>query len=81
MGVSALVSFTEIGRNIVLSLKNVTLIEHPFEVVAEGQMLSNARAKEMKPFVMYLLKRGVSLNSFTFKTIIFLQRVISKLKG
>lgn len=41
-GVSALVALTKRGQDVIHSLGNVTLIEHPFEVVAEGQMKHNA---------------------------------------
>lgn len=42
-GVSALITFTDKGKEIVEQLKDVTLIEHPFEVVAEGQMKQNVK--------------------------------------
>lgn len=80
-GVSALISFTEKGRILVERLKDVTLVEHPFEVVAEGQMKKNARAKETMPIVMYLLKKGFMLNGRVFKMALFSQRVITKLKS
>jgi len=79
-GVSALVAFTEKGRKVVERLKNVTLVEHPFDVVAEGQMKKNAHAKEVKPFVMWALKKGIPLGGFYYKTLFFLQKVISRLK-
>lgn len=80
-GVSALVAFTERGREIVEGLVNVTLVEHPFDVVAEGQMKKNAKAKETKPVVMYLLRRGFTLNGIIFKIVFFSQRVITKFKS
>lgn len=80
-GVSALISFTEKGREIVEGLKNVTLIEHPFEVVAEGQMKKNAHGKEIRPIVMFMLRHNIALNSSLFQVIMFSQRVISKLKS
>ena len=52
-GVSALVAFTEKGRSIVKSLENITLVEHPFEVVAEGQMKKNAG----KAFLAFVAKK------------------------
>lgn len=79
-GVSALISFTEKGRNIVENLQNVTLIEHPFEVVAEGQMKKNVQHKELQPIIMVMLRKKISLTSLPFKTAIFLQRVINKLR-
>lgn len=78
-GVSALIAFTEKGMKIIGELKDVTLVEHPFDVVAEGQMKSNARAKEMKPIVMHMLKRDAPLDGILFRLTLFTQRVITKL--
>lgn len=80
-GVSALVAFTAKGREVVEGLQNVTLVEHPFEVVAEGQMKQNAKAKETRTAVMYLLRKGFTLNGIVFKIVLFSQRVITKLKS
>lgn len=80
-GVSALVAFTVKGREVVEGLQNVTLVEHPFEVVAEGQMKQNAKAKETRTAVMYLLRKGFTLNVVVFKIVLFSQRVITKLKS
>lgn len=80
-GVSALIAFTEKGREIVESLKDVTLIEHPFEVVAEGQMKKNAKAKELLPVVMSMLKHNVRVDGVLFSLALFSQRVINKLKS
>ncbi len=78
-GVSALVAFTDKGLSIVEELKNVVLIEHPFEVVSEGQMKNNAKRKFMTPCVLFLLRNGYSLTGLPFKTAIYAQRVFSKL--
>lgn len=80
-GVSALIAFTEKGRGIVESLKDVTLIEHPFGVVAEGQMKKNAKSKLTKPLVMAMLKCNMPINGVLFKTVLFAQKVINKLRS
>ena len=80
-GVSALVTFTEKGRNVVKNLVGVTLVEHPFDVVAEGQMRENARQKELTKIVMWELRNNISLNSPMFKATMFAQRVITKLRS
>lgn len=80
-GVSALIAFTDKGKEIVETLKDITIVEHPFDVVAEGQMKKNAHAKEMRPVVMALLKKGFSLSGPIFKGAFFTQRVISKIKS
>lgn len=79
-GVSALVSFTDKGRQVVEGLTDVCLIEHPLDVVAEGQMIKNAHHKELSNCVMYLLRHNVSITSLTFKIVLFGQRIITKLK-
>lgn len=79
-GVSALVAFTEKGQEIIENLQNVTLIEHPFEVVAEGQMKKNAHHKEMSFVIMYLLCHDYSITSVAFRAIMLFQRIISKFK-
>lgn len=79
-GVSALVAFTDRGRDIIENLQNVTLIEHPFDVVAEGQMKKNAHHKEVSFVIMYLLRHDYPITSAVFKFTMFCQRVISKLK-
>ena len=77
-GVSAVVTFTEKGKQIVESLEGVTLIEHPFEVVAEGQMKRNVHKKTTYGLVMYFLKLPFSLDSFTWKIVYFINKVITK---
>lgn len=79
-GVSALIAFTEKGRELVEGLKDVTLIEHPFEVVAEGQMKENAKAKEMKPVVMAILRSPYKSNVGLVNTAVFIQRALTRLK-
>lgn len=80
-GVSALVAFTDKGKTVVEGLNNISLVEHPFEIVAEGQMKSNARHKEMTPIIMKLLRRGCSLDSIPFRVAMLTQRVITKIKN
>ena len=60
-GVSALVTFTEKGKNIVESLANVTLVKHPLDVVAEGQMRSNAQVVPVSSLVMLLFRHHIYL--------------------
>lgn len=79
-GVSALVAYTEKGVSVVEHLKNVTLVEHPFNIVAEGQMKRNAKAKELQPLVMYMLRKNVPLQGVAFKIVFFVQRLITKIK-
>lgn len=59
----------------------MTLIEHPFEIVAEGQMKKNTKAKEMRPVVMSMLKNNVRVDGMLFSLVLFSQRVINKLKS
>lgn len=77
-GVSALVAFTDMGRQIVKSLKNVALIEHSFEVVAEGQMTHNVHKKPTYGLVMFFLKSSFTFNSFAWKLVNMINQVCSK---
>lgn len=79
-GVSGLIAFTEKGRDIVESLHNVTLIEHPFEVVAEGQMKTNARMKPFSSLVMKHIREERPIGTIYFKGLIFSIKVIAKIK-
>lgn len=78
-GVSALVTFTEKGKQLVEALEGVTLIEHPFEVVAEGQMKRNVHKKPTYGLVMCFLKSPFGLDSFVWKIVNFMNRVSTKL--
>ena len=80
-GVSALVAFTEKGREIVEGLEGVSLQEHSFEVVAEGQMKENAHAKVMAPVVMWMLRNKVPMKSGLYQAVLFVQRVINKINS
>ena len=62
-GVSGLVAFTEKGLTLVDSLKDVTLIIHPFEIVAEGQMKENAKPAPEYRWVMRLLRMDIKASS------------------
>lgn len=76
-----MIAFTEKGREIVESLKDVTLIEHPFEIVAEGQMKKNAKAKEMRRFIIPLLRSRVQMKGYLWRLMINVQRCINKIKS
>lgn len=80
-GVNALISFTAKGRNTIESLTNVTLIEHPFDVVNEGQMKQNVHSKLMSNQIRYYLRKGYKLDSFSFKILFFTYRVINKIQS
>lgn len=78
-GTSALIAFTEKGRQIIENLHDISLVEHPFDVVAEGQMKRNAKAKTMKPIIMCILRNGGSLTGLPFKIAYNIQRCINVL--
>lgn len=79
-GVSALISFTDKGYSVINSLKHVTLIEHPFGVVAEGQMKYNAQSKPFSRVVMTYLKSGKSINTLYFKGLLISLKILSRIK-
>ena len=78
-GTRALIAFTEKGCQIIENLHGVTLIEHPFDVVAEGQMKENAHAKELYPLVMWYLRKEYSIKNPLFKFFLLSQRIITRL--
>ena len=78
-GVSAIVAFTAKGKEVIEQLKDVTLIEHPFEVVAEGQMKSNVHKQPTYSLVMSFLKSSYGLDTILWKVLHFTNRVSAKL--
>lgn len=80
-GVSALVAYTEKGHKVINKLHDVTLTEHPFEVVAEGQMRENAKMKELGNAILWYLSHGGKIDSVFFKFLFNLQRVVSRVKS
>ena len=78
-GVSALITFTNKGKEVVEQLKDVTLVEHPFDVVAEGQMKSNVHKKPTYGLVMSFLKSSIDLDTLCWKLIHTVNRVCAKL--
>lgn len=77
-GVSALIAFTTKGQGVIEKLDNCTLIEHPLEIVAEGQMKYNVGKAYCSSIMMHCLKHNSPL--FMVNGIIFVERVIRKLK-
>lgn len=77
-GVSALVAFTEKGKNI-LSCIDCTLVIHPFEIVAEGQMKMNCGEAYFAPIVKRLLKKKYSLPQPIWRLLFILERILKRL--
>lgn len=78
-GVSAVIAFTDKGKNIVEELKDVTLIEHPFEIAGEGQMMKNVHKAPTYNLVMCFLKSSFCLDSVVWKMLHFTNRVCTKI--
>ena len=79
-GVSALISFTQKGKEVVDSLKDVTLVEQPFEVVAEGQMKRNTHKAPTLPIVMRFLRSKYVLDSKMWKMLHLTNRACKKVQ-
>ena len=79
-GVSALVAFTQKGEDVITGLNNVTLVEHPFDVVAEGQMKENAQFKPFSQIIMNHLKAEKPIDTIYFKSLLFFIRAFAKIK-
>lgn len=80
-GVSALIAFTEKGRKLIEGLKDVTLIEHPFETVAEGQMKNNVIAAHGYRWVMWLLRMNIATTSENWNRLINFGKLPYRIKN
>lgn len=78
-GVSALISFTEKGEHLIKDLKGITLIEHPLEVVTEGQLKRNVQRKPFSRIVVKHLKGQKPIDTLYFRSLIFSLKVVGKL--
>lgn len=79
-GVSVAVAFTEKGNKILCSC-GCELIEHPFNVVAEGQMKECPRRPRLRSWILVRFCSGHSLRStlIMYKLCCLLKRIINKL--
>lgn len=85
-GVSALVSFTPKGdKAVALLANNCTLTEHPFEVVAEGQMQRNCGHAYTRKIALWILTHDLCCNFILWKLLFaverFLQLIVNKILG
>lgn len=74
-GVSALVAFTQRGCEIV-KLLNCQLTEHPFEVVAEGQMKQNCHSAHLAAIAWKWLLSGKYHEAKDWKRLILAEKVL-----
>lgn len=79
-GVSALVSFTTKGHEVIKQLQNISLIEHPFELVAEGQMKENNHRVVTSALTLIALRNGCKINGKVVRVIELMQMVCTKLR-
>lgn len=75
-GVSALVAFTLKGGDVIKRLSNCTLVNHPFDVVAEGQMKQNVKKAYLAWVVKRMLKSTRIYPSIVWKFILKLEDII-----
>ena len=83
-GVSALIAFTKKGYDVIQELQNITLVEHPFEMVAEGQMKSNIVANRQRGIVMFLLRHNINMDNKLWRILLFIEnlpfRIVRKIR-
>ena len=83
-GVSALIAFTQKGKEIIEGMQNITLVEHPFEIVAEGQMKTNIIANRQYKLVMFLLRHNINISCMMWNILLYSEnlpfRIIGRLK-
>lgn len=80
-GVSALITFTNKGKEVIEQLKDVTLVEHPFEVVAEGQMKQNVKKEPTSWLVKIFLKSRFGLDSRLWKLVCYTNRIYKRINN
>ena len=74
-GVSAAIAFTDKGSEVLKSL-NCILIEHPFEVVAEGQMKKNIKNAYTARFIKKFLKSKIQyFPSLVWKILFIIEKM------
>jgi hypothetical protein len=78
-GVSAAIAFTDRGHK-VIDASDCHLKEHPFEIVAEGQMKHNCGKAETAFLVYPLLHSKNNIPALVWKIVLFPQRVINFFK-
>ena len=76
-GVSALITFTPKGEDVVSMLKNVTIKEHTMEIVAEGQMKSNAKKAKTAWLAKLMLNNDKQYSMRQWNLLIKLDRLIN----
>lgn len=75
-GVSALIAFSQRGRNIIQKLKSTELVKHPFETVAEGQISHRLNEPQTARIVVLSLLRQKMI---PLKLIVLIMKVLLKL--
>lgn len=73
-GVSAVVAFTEKGKSLIMN-SDIERTEHPFEVVAEGQMKSSLILTLKDKIIFNILKTDIPL-----KMVVACKRVLNKIE-
>ncbi len=86
-GVSAVAVFSKKGFEILDSMNNLTIIEHPFDIVAEGQMKQNAHKAYLDFIVKKMVKSEKIFNKRVWTMIFYIEdllhipiRVVNKIK-
>ena len=75
-GVSALIAFSQRGRNVIQKLKSTELVKHPFETVAEGQISHRLNEPQTARIVVLSLLRQKMI---PLKLIVLIMKVLLKL--
>lgn len=80
-GVSAAIAFTEKGNEVLIQA-NCTLVGHPFEVVAEGQMKTCPELPKMRDKILRQLQSRKSLKSILWAYQMYLlpMRIMNKVR-
>lgn len=76
-GVSGVAAFTKRGRDVIKSLEGVTLTEHPFSLIAEGQKKENVKGRILSPLLLLCLRRYRTFTNIPFRCLYNAQRLIN----
>lgn len=79
-GVSGIAAFTKRGKEVIESMKDITLVEHPFSIVAEGQKRENTKELLLSPLLLFCLRQHRTFTNIPFRCFFAIQRIINVVK-
>lgn len=78
-GVTGVVAFTKRGWETLKSIPSLVLIEHPIDIIVEGQMKKRIFRPALYPIVRKMLRTGCSI--YAFRPVLFMCELIKYLQA